>query len=126
MKTSILKSKIKRNNLEEYAEQYFRNETSQIVSSLNNEGKSALFDIEREDGIYTIIGEKSVYYTAASGNKGEITLNEFSEILHHNAMQKGKGGNFEFLQINNQGDQLWLYNRETMNALWNIVLWINR
>jgi hypothetical protein len=126
MKTSILKSKIKRNNLEEYAEQYFRNENSQIVSSLNNEGKSALFGIEREDGIYTIIGEKSVYYTAASGNKGEITLNEFSEILHHNAMQKGKGGNFEFLQINNQGDLLWLYNRETMNALWNIILWINR
>ena len=98
MNLNILKSKIKRNNLGEYAADYFRDDTSQIVSFLNKEGKSALFGIQREDGIYTIIGEKSVYYSTVSGKTGEISLSEFSEILHHNAMQKGKGGNFEFLK----------------------------
>ncbi|MFD1604176.1 hypothetical protein ACFSJW_08275 [Flavobacterium artemisiae] len=126
MKTSILKSKIKRNNLGEYAGDYFRDDTSQIVSFLNKEGKSALFGIQREDGIYTIIGEKSVYYSTVSGKTGEISLSEFSEILHHNVMQKGKGGDFEFLQINDQRDLLWLYNQKAMNALWNIILWINQ
>lgn len=125
MNLNILKSKIKRNNLGEYAGNYFRDDTSQIISFLNKEGKSALFGIQKEDGIYTIIGSKSVYYSTVSGSNGEIPLNEFSEILYHNAMQKGKGGNFEFLKINNQGDLVWLHNQETMNALWNIILWIN-
>nr|WP_199000595.1 hypothetical protein [Flavobacterium sp. ASV13] len=67
MKTSILKAKIKRNHLEEYAGAYFRDDTSQIINSLNAEGKCTLFGIQREDGIYTIIGQKHVYYSTVSG-----------------------------------------------------------
>lgn len=125
MKTNILKSKIKRKNLREYAGDYFRDDTSQIVILLNEEGKSALFGIQREDGIYTIVGENFVYYSTVSGHAREISLNKFSELLHHNALKIGKGGNFEFLQITDQENLVWLNNEETMNALWNIILWIN-
>lgn len=126
MNLNILKSKIKRSNLEQYAGTCFRDEVSQLVDSLKKEGKPTLFGIQRVDGIYTIIGEESVYYSTVSGNIGEIPLSEFLEILHHNAMQKGKGGKFEFLQLQDPEKSIWLHNRETMNAIWNIILWINR
>jgi hypothetical protein len=122
MKINILKSKIKRNSLEIYAGIYFRDDTSQIVNSLNEQGKSALFGIEREDGVYTIIGEEFVYYSTILGINEEIPLNNFSEILHINALKKGKEGKFEFIKIND--NLVWLYNKSTMNALWNIILWI--
>ncbi|MFH6993860.1 hypothetical protein [Flavobacterium sp. FlaQc-48] len=125
MKTSILKSKIKRNNLEEYAGAYFRDDTSQIINSLNAEGKCALFGIQKEDGIYTIIGRKDVYYSTVLGTIGEIPLNDFSDILHHNALKKGKEGIFEFIAIKDKESPVWLYNKSTMNALWNIILWMN-
>lgn len=124
MKINILKSKIKRSNLKQYAGNYFRDDSSQIVCFLNNEGKSALFGIQRQDGLYTIIGEKSVYYSTVSGNIGEVSLDEFSKMLHHNALEKGKGGKFEFLQVDDQESFVWLNNKETMTALWNIILWI--
>lgn len=126
MNTNILKSKIKRNNLEKYAGTYFRDDTSQIINSLNAEGKCALFGIQREDGIYTIIGEKYVYYSTVLDTIGEIPLNEFSEILHINALKKGKEGSFEFIPINDKERSVWLYNKSTMNAIWNIILWINQ
>lgn len=124
MKINILKSKIKRNNLEIYAGTYFRDDTSQIVNFLNEKGKLALFGIEREDGVYTIIGEEFVYYSTIFGINEEIPLNNFSEILHINALKKGKEGKFEFIQINDNKNLVWLYNKSTMNALWNIILWI--
>lgn len=124
MNISILKSKIKRNNLEQYAGTYFRDGTSQIVNSLNEKGKCALFGIEREDGIYTIIGEKLVYYSTNQGNVEEISLSEFLEILHINALKKGKNRVFEFIPISEK-KLIWLHNKPTMDAFWNIILWIN-
>ncbi|MBE8725829.1 hypothetical protein [Flavobacterium hungaricum] len=125
MKINILKSKIKRSNLKEYSGDYFRDDSSQIVVFLNKEGKSALFGIQKEEGIYTIVGKKSVYYSTIFSNPKEIPLSSFSEILHQNALKRGKGVEFEFLQLNDNEDSVWLHNQETMNALWNIILWIN-
>ena len=125
MNISILKSKIKRNHLEEYAGAYFRDDTSQIINSLNAVGKCALFGIQREDGIYTIIGQKHVYYSTVLGTAGEIPLNDFSDFLHLNALKKGKRATFEFVPVNDTKNLVWLHNKSTMNALWNVILWLN-
>lgn len=126
MKKSILKAKIKRNNLEEYSGSYFIDETSKIIKTLNSNEKKALVGIERKDGVYTILGEKFVYYSTVSGGKGQVPLKSFSDILHDNAMKKGKlFAKYKFIKINDK-EKVWLNNKLTMNALWNIVLWLEK
>ncbi|UUC46758.1 hypothetical protein [Flavobacterium cerinum] len=124
MKRNILKAKINRNGLKKYAGTYFRDHESQVCRLLSEEGKAALFGIEREDGVYTLIGEESVYFSAVSGQKGEIPLAVFSAALQLNALSKGKSGDFEFVAMNDQKELVWLYNKATMEALWNIILWL--
>jgi len=124
MKINILKSRIKRNNLQEYAGQYFRDDSSSIITTLNKDGKQALVGIEREDGVYTIIGRKFVYYSTEHGFKGEIPIKKFSNILNFNAINKGKKGNLGYVEINEKKDIVWLYNRATMESLWNLIIWI--
>lgn len=120
---NILKAKIRRNNLEDFAGQYFRDETSQIIQKLNNEDKQGLFGIERKDGVYTIIGNNSVYYSTKDGFKGEISLRFFSNILSENAIKKGKNSDFEYIETN-QNIALWINNKSTMESIWNIVIWL--
>jgi len=124
MKINILKARIKRNNLEDYAGHYFRDETSQIVDTLNHNGKEALVGIERGDGVYTIIGKNYVYYSTGSGTNGEIPLDVFSNILSANGINKGKGSEFEYVKINEKNEFVWLYNKSTMESMWNIILWL--
>lgn len=130
MKTSVLKAKIKRNKLVDYAGPYFRDDTSQIVSALNAEGKSALCGIQREDGVYTIIGEQFVYYLTSSGKRGEISLKEFSDELHEKGCRIGKGYlQFKFMYKNivmSNKDKVWLHNSNTMFSLWNTILWLEK
>jgi len=122
MKLPILKARIKRNNLEDYAGNYFRDETSIIVKTLNENGKEALVGIQNEDGIYTILGRDAVYYSTKSGAKGEIPLAVFSTILSANGISKGKVAAFEYVKVNEENELIWLHNRSTMESLWNIVL----
>jgi hypothetical protein len=122
MRITILKSLIKRRKLEECVGSYFRDSDSELVCELNSEGKEALFGIQREDGVYTIIGKGFVYFSTISGGKKEMTLADFEHKLQINAAMKGKGGNYEFLPL--PDEEIWLFNRKTMEIFWNIVLWM--
>ena len=124
MKLSVLKAKIKRNNIEVYAKHYFRDYDSLIIKDLNQQGKQALFGIQREDNIYTIIGENFIYYSTVSGVIRQITLQLFSKILQKKAIEIGKEGNFEFINVAEKEDLIWLHNKETMSAIWNIIIWL--
>lgn len=126
MNLNVLNAKIKRNNLEEYAGKYFRDHSSEIIQTLIQDGKDALFGIEnKKKELYTIIGKSVVYYKANSGNTGELALNKFSDLLHSNAMVKGKRARYKYLSVGD-ADQIWLNNRNTMNGLWNIILWLEK
>jgi hypothetical protein len=125
MKVNILNARIKRSDLAEHAGRYFRDGTSEIVRALNEQGKEALVGIQREDGVYTILGKKYVYYSTASGSEGEIALAEFGDVLHENAMNSGKNANFEFVKVG-EGDAVWLHEKWTMSALMNIILWLEK
>jgi hypothetical protein len=87
--------------------------------------KKALVGIKRPDGIYTVIGEEFVYYLTASGKEGQIANNDLLIILRENALAKGKRGHFEFLQVNEQ-DAVWFLDMKVMNAMWNLILLLNR
>ncbi len=124
MKLNTLKAKIKRNGLENHAASHFRDEISKIIRSLNEQGEKALVGIEREDGVYTIVGEKYIYYSTVLGDKDKISLGDFSDKLQINGLRKGKGAKYEFLEVDNK-KVVWLKNEMTMNALWNLVLWLD-
>ena len=124
MKINVLKAKIRRNNLEEFAGKYFRDETSEIIQKLNNNGKEVLFGIEREDGVFTVIGQNTIYYLSKNGNIGEIPLSVFSNILSKNAINKGKMSNFEYVKNEQNNELIWLNDKSTMESLWNIIIWL--
>ncbi|MGD1843407.1 MAG: hypothetical protein ACFB0B_21320 [Thermonemataceae bacterium] len=122
MKLNILKARVKRNNLEKYAGRHYRDETSQIVKSLNEEGKKALLGIQKKDGIYTILGEEVVYYLTASGNKGELPISTFLDILHAEGLRKGNIAIYRFVKIGDE--KVWICSKFTMSALMNTMLWL--
>lgn len=121
---NILKAKIRRNNLQDFAGKFFKDDTSQIIKKLNSGGKEALFGIERQDGIYTIIGKSAVYYSTIDGFEKEMPLRIFSNILSNNAMEKGKNADFEYIKIDQNDSFIWVNNRSTMESIWNVVIWL--
>lgn len=128
MNLNVLKAKIQRNNLIKYAGKYFVDETSDIIKRMNREGKKALIGIYKNRGVYTIIGEKYLYYSTSSGKRGEIRIDDFTEALHENGCRIGSGYfKFKFMYRNivlSNNDKVWLHNSNTMFSLWNTMLWI--
>ena len=124
MKKVNIKARIKRNRLDELAGEYYQDENSEIVKCLNSRNKNALVGIKRPDGIYTVIGEEYVYYLIESGVDGEIAHGDILKILKENAWAKGKTGQFEFVQINQQ-DYVWFLNGGVMNTMWNLIILLN-
>ncbi len=125
MKLNILKARIKRNMLIESAGVHFRDEKSPIVTALNEEGKKALVGIQKANEIYTILGEQFVYFSTDADTNGQMPIEIFSHELHLNGLIKGKGGKFEFIKTSNQ-KVIWLQDTDTMFALWNTVLWLEK
>ena len=124
MKINILKARIERNNLKVYAKNYFVDENSKIIKFLREEGEKALVGIKRDDKIYTILGERFVYYSSPSGKKERLSLSTFSNLLHKEAMRKGKlFATYKYLKIG-ENEKIWLNNRKTMEAMWNTVLYL--
>ncbi len=123
MNIKILEARARRNGLEKYAGKHFRGSDSELVKVLNEEGKKVLFGIQKAKGKYTVLGDNKVYFLTPKGIKGAIELKAFSELLHLEAMRKGKRSKFKYLAID-PNQKIWLYNRLTMTALWNILLYL--
>ncbi|NQX86052.1 MAG: hypothetical protein HRT67_09125 [Flavobacteriaceae bacterium] len=108
------------------ARNHFVDESSKIVNTLKDEGKKALLGIQKNVDIYTILGEKYVFYSTLNGNKGKLTLSEFSDVLHDNALKKGKiFAKYKYVKINSD-EKIWLKNKSTMKSLWNTLLWLEK
>jgi hypothetical protein len=116
-----LKARIKRNMLDKLSGNYYLGEDSGLVNRLNSLKKSALVGIQREDGVYTVIGKERVYYSNLSGIEGEIAIEDFLAILQKNALSLGKTAPYEFVPINKR-EVIWVMNVQVMNALWNTLL----
>lgn len=120
-----IKARIRRNKLDKLAGNCYRDENSAIVKYLIEDSKKAILGIQREDGIYTILGENSIYYMASSGAEGEVSHSYFLEILSQNALSQGKAGDFAFVMVNSN-DSVWLKDAGTMNAIWNTILLLSK
>jgi len=119
MKFSIIEARVKRSQFDQLAGNYYRDNSSQVVESLNRQNKKAYFGIQDEGGMYTVIGEESVYFSVVSGQEREISNPDFLRILQKNAMEAGKSGQFEFVNIDGK-ESVWVLNGETMCAMWNL------
>ena len=119
-----LKARIRRNKFDELAGEYYQDKNSEIDKYLNGKNKKALLGIKRDDGIYTIIGEESIYYLTEAGVEGEISHKDLLEILRENAVANGKKGQFDFVQVNQQ-DSIWFENGGVMNTMWNLIILLN-
>ncbi len=121
---------LKQYNLAKYAGKYYVNETSDIIKQLNSQGKSALVGIQNKKGTYTIIGRNHVYYLTASGKKGKMPNEEFTEELHDNGRRIGTGWwQFTFRYKNillSNTDKVWLHNSDTMFSLLSILIWMKK
>jgi len=116
-----IKARIKRNKFDKLAGEHYRDNNSQLIKDLQNKNIQALLGIQKGDGMYTVIGLESIYYSTGSGTEGEISHGIFLDILQQNALSKGKTGDFEFLEVN-ENDAVWVMNAYTMNAMWNIIM----
>ncbi|RKO72602.1 hypothetical protein D7322_07350 [Sphingobacterium puteale] len=121
MEEANLKARIKRNMLDILSGKSFRDETSEIIKHLNKSDANAFVGIQREDGIYTIIGAEKIYYMTPLMTKGDMPIGEFLSVLTKNAMTLGKTSTYEFVKIS-ENNTVWVMNAETMNALWNTML----
>jgi hypothetical protein len=121
MKKVKLKARIRRNMLDKLAGTCYLDEDSGLVNQLNSRNRSALVGIQREDGVYTVIGESSIYYSTTSGVEGEIAIGGFLAILRKNALSLGKTAPHEFVALNER-EAIWVMNIQVMNALWNTLL----
>ncbi len=118
MKNINLRARIKRNKLDILTGKHFRDENSEIIKDFNSKNRKALVGIQREDGIYTIIGDENIYYLTISGKEGEISIADLLRILRKITFEQGKDENYKFVKINDN-DSIWILNNETLNALWN-------
>jgi hypothetical protein len=107
--------------LDKLSDNYYVAEHSSIITQLNAVNKPALVGIQREDGIYTIIGPENVYYSTPSGTEGEIVIGDLLNVLRENAWRLGKTAKYEFVALNGT-DVIWVMNPHVMNALWNTLL----
>lgn len=107
--------------LAELSGSYFKDENSDFIIHLNSGGKDALVGIQREDGVYTVIGNEKIYYLTLSGIESEISINEFLDILSRETLSKGKSYKYEFIKVK-ANESIWIMNADTMNALWNTML----
>ena len=107
--------------LDKLSGNYYLDEDSGLVNQLNSLKKSALVGIQREDGVYTVIGKKRIYYSTPSGVEGEIVIGDFLALLQKNALSLGKKATYEFIEIKER-EFIWVMNIQVMNALWNTLL----
>lgn len=125
MKETIIKARIKRNLFMELAGSDFRDGDADIIKYLNSVNKQSIIGIQRKDGIYTVIGERCIYYLTPLGVEGEISFEAFLDILRQNGLSLGKGGKFEFVNVNER-DAVWLKDGPTMSAMWNTLLLLHQ
>lgn len=121
MKRINLKARIKRNMLDTLSGENYRDENSNIIQYLNNFGADILVGIEREDGVYTLIGTDTIYYMTSLMVQEKISIKDFLYILQETAMTNGKMATYEFIKINKNAS-VWVMNAQVMNALWNTML----
>ena len=118
-----LEIRLKKNKLVDLAGSSFVDQDSDLIKSLRREGKNALLGIKRSDGIYTVLGENSIYYKSISHNEGEIDYNKALNIFQENALRVGKRGDFNIIKLDDT-NSIWVSNGPTMSALWNTILYI--
>ncbi|MEJ2044512.1 MAG: hypothetical protein P8X74_05280 [Reinekea sp.] len=121
MKFSVIEARAKRSQFDELAGDCYRDNSSQIIKDLNRQNKKSYFGIQNSKGMYTVIGEKSVYFSVEPGLESEILNSELLRVFQRNAMQVGKGGEFEFVNIA-ENESVWVLNGKVMCAMWNILM----
>jgi hypothetical protein len=116
-----IEARIKRNKLDVLAGEFYQNSSSSFIKDLQQKGFEAIVGIKRNDGLYTVIGKDFTYFYSISGTKGQISHQDFLEVLKKNALKLGKLNEFEFVEIS-QDCSIWVLNGETMNAIWNTIM----
>lgn len=110
MNLNFLKARVERSCLVESAGKYYGDMDSQIIQNLNNEGRNAFVGLERDDGIYTVLGEKLVYFSTKSGDTDTISITSCLNTLHNYGLNEGKGilKRYKFIPINDK-QQIWIH-----------------
>ncbi len=125
MKLTTVEARAKRNKLDEFAGECYRDSNSQVVENLNKSKRLAYLGIQDSSGKYTILGEKYVYFSTEIGLEYEVSIVDILDILQKNAFDIGKHGQFEYLKVSDK-KLMWVLDGRTMTAMWNIILLISR
>ncbi len=125
MKYNILHARIKRSQLEKLAGICYRGIDSALLKEFNTKNKKAIVGIQSDSGMYTILGEETVFYKTEQGREGEIPILEFTRILQSNGLKKGKNSGIKTIETNEMYS-IWILNEQTMCAMWNVVLYLEK
>ena len=83
---------------------------------------SILFLIESDDGLYFSLGERGIYVLTFNGEHKKYSFEDFLSMLRSNSLSRGKSGVSDF--ISDDKDKVWVKDPETMNSIWNTILFI--
>lgn len=128
MKLKVFKNRVERYNLLNSAGKYYADEMSEIVKSMNANGKRALLGIENGKGQYTLLGDKVIYYSTSPGKSEEISFKEFIEEFDPDRINK-KYFRLRFLYksaVVSNNKKIWFCNRGTLGSIWLTVLWMSK
>lgn len=127
MRINILKGRIARSRLEEYAGGDYEGLQGELVQQLQKQGKKVLVGIQNEEGMYTLLGEDGLYYCDSNGEEGKLdysTLLEAFRRFRFNGFVRGH----EWMPIQTTDTlpetTIWLKDGYVLNALWNISNYI--
>lgn len=125
-KLKAINARIKRFGVDVIFGEYYQDENSEIVKYLASQNKKVLVGIQRPDGIYTIIGEYSIYYSTTTNEEYEISHEEFLEIGESYVDFMKKGNKIDFLDIKDS-NRVWVCHSGVMLGIAGIlVLFRNR
>lgn len=125
MDIDVILARAKRNRLYELAGDSYRGPDSELVVLLNRMDFGAILGIQSFEGSYTIITKGGLLTQNKNGDKVKISFAEALPFLKKNAMQVGKGGDFEFVEFGENG-LIWMKDGATMCAIWNISMLVKQ
>ncbi|MFT3778997.1 MAG: hypothetical protein QM772_12100 [Ottowia sp.] len=118
-----LKRRLDKNQLLSLAGASIRQADGELAKNVTERhGDNILFLMESDDGLYFSLGERGIYALTSNGEHKRYSFEDFLSMLRLNSLSRGKSGVSDF--ISDDKDKVWVKDPETMNSIWNTILFM--
>lgn len=125
MVLDILKKRAFKNDFFEIAGKFYLANDSDLIKRLQQKNNSEVyFGIHNESGVYTVIGERYIFFGRAGIDK-KIANTEFLGKAKKGMREQGKNRKYEYLQVG-ENDSVWVYNIQMLCVIVHLTLFLTR